>query len=145
VDDQVVAAQMCVRCGGSLMLAKIAFDERYADCRPGHLLTGEVLRDAFARADIVEVNHLSNADWEGYWRMSYDEYVDMQLVRRGIVPGLFELPHAVGRYAYQTYVRPRIPVRLKQAYRAYRRRGDRKPLRSAESRSVRSERSGDGE
>jgi hypothetical protein len=145
VQDQVVAAQMCVRCGGSLMLAKIAFDESYADCRPGHLLTGEVLRDAFARADIVEVNHLSNADWEGYWRMSYDEYVDMQLVRRGLAPGLFELPQAAARYAYQNYVRPRIPARLKQAYRAYRRRGDRKPLRSAESRSVRSEKASDRE
>jgi CelD/BcsL family acetyltransferase involved in cellulose biosynthesis len=145
IQDQVVAAQMCVRCGGSLMLAKIAFNESYADCRPGHLLTGEVLRDAFARADIVEVNHLSDADWEGYWRMSYDEYVDMQLVRQGVISGLFELPQAAARYAYQNFVRPRIPVRLKQAYRAYRRRGDRKPLRSAESRSVRSEKACDGD
>lgn len=139
VGGHVVAAQMCIRCGGSLMLAKIAFDETYADCRPGHILTGEVIKDAFARPDIVEVNHLSNADWEGYWRMSYDEYIDIQLVRRSLIPGALQLPRAAMQYAYQNYARPWIPARLKQAYRAYRRRGDRKPLRSAASRSVRSE------
>jgi CelD/BcsL family acetyltransferase involved in cellulose biosynthesis len=142
VRDQVIAAQMCIRCGGSLMLAKIAFDEAYSDCRPGHLLTGEVIKDAFARPEIAEINHLSNADWEGYWRMSYDEYVDIQLVRQGVIPLLLQGPHAAAQYAYQNYARPWIPARLKQAYRAYRRRGDRKPRRSAESRSVRSEERG---
>jgi hypothetical protein len=143
VRDQVIAAQMCIRCGGSLMLAKIAFDEAYSDCRPGHLLTGNVIKDAFARPEIIEINHLSNADWEGYWRMSYDEYVDVQLIRRDIFPILFRLPRAAVHYAYQHYARPWIPSQLKQAYRAYRRRGDRKPLRSADSRTVREGRSAD--
>lgn len=139
VQDKVVAAQMCIRCGGSLMLAKIAFDEAYSDCRPGHLLTGEVIKDAFARPDIVEINHLSNADWEGYWRMSYDEYVDIQVIPRSVLPILFQLPRAAAHYTYQHYARPWIPAPVKRAYRTYRRRGDRKPIRSAESRSVRSE------
>lgn len=143
VQDQVIAAQMCVRCGGSLMLAKIAFDEAYSDCRPGHLLTGNVIKDAFARSEISEINHLSNADWEGYWRMSYDDYVNVQLVRRDVLPILLQLPRAAVHYVYQRYARPWIPSQLKQAYRAYRRRGDRKPLRSADSRTVRKERSAD--
>ncbi|RDI59305.1 CelD/BcsL family acetyltransferase involved in cellulose biosynthesis [Microvirga subterranea] len=143
VQGQVIAAQMCIRCGGSLMLAKIAFDEDYSDCRPGHLLTGSVIQDAFARPEIIEINHLSNADWEGYWRMTYDEYVDVQLIRRDILPILCQFPRAAAHYAYQRYARPRIPSRLKQAYRAYRRRGDRKPLRSADSRTVRKERLAD--
>jgi CelD/BcsL family acetyltransferase involved in cellulose biosynthesis len=138
VKEDIVAAQLCIRCGGSLMLAKIAFNETYADCRPGHLLTGEVLKTAFSHPDIVEVNHLSNADSEGYWRMSYDEYADVHLVRRSMLPLLFRLPHALVEFAYQNYARPWIPTRVKKAYRAFRRRGDRKPLRSAVSRSVRS-------
>jgi len=141
VGDCVVAAQMCIRCGAALMLAKIAFNEAYADCRPGHLLTGDVVRDAFARQDIVEINHLSNADWEGSWRMSYDEYVDLHLIRRRAIPILLLLPPTAARFAYQNYIRPQIPPRLKHIYRNYRRRGERKPLRSAVSRLLRS---GDG-
>ncbi|MCB5173883.1 GNAT family N-acetyltransferase [Microvirga lenta] len=137
VNNRVVAAQMCIRCGEALMLAKIAFDETYADCRPGHLLTGEVLRDVFSRQDVAEVNHLSNADWEGFWRMSHDEYVDVHLVRKSAMSTLFQMPRAAVHFAYQSYVRPRIPQRIKRIYRAFKRRGDRKPLRSATSRSVR--------
>lgn len=135
--DHVIAAQMCIRCGGALMLAKIAFDEAYADCRPGHLLTGEVLRSAFARQDVIEVNHLSNADWEGFWRMSYDEYVDIHLIPKRAIPLMFQFTRAAAWFAYQNYVRPRIPPRLKAVYRNYRRRGDRRPLSSAMSRSIR--------
>jgi hypothetical protein len=137
VQERLIAAQMCIRCGASLMLAKIAFDEEFANCRPGHLLCGEVIRDAFSRRDIEEINHLSNADWEGYWRMSYDEYTDVHLVRRRVLPILFQLPRITLMFAYQNFARPWIPAALKKAYRTFRRRGDRKPLRSADSRSAR--------
>jgi CelD/BcsL family acetyltransferase involved in cellulose biosynthesis len=137
VQDRLVAAQMCIRCGAMLMLAKIAFDEKFSDCRPGHLLTGEVFKDAFARSDIEEINHLSNADPEGSWRLSYDEYLNVHLVRKQLLPALFQLPIKVSSFAYQNYARPRIPAVLKKAYRSFRRRGDRRPLRSADSRSAR--------
>jgi hypothetical protein len=137
LQDRLIAAQMCIRCGATLMLAKIAFDEKFSDCRPGHLLTGEVFKDAFARSDIEEINHLSNADLEGSWRLSYDEYLNVHLVRKQLLPAIFQLPIKVCSFAYQKYARPRIPAVLKKAYRSFRRRGNRRPLRSADSRSAR--------
>ena len=44
VDGRLVAAQMCVRCGSSLALPKTAFDEDFADGRPGTLSSEEVLK-----------------------------------------------------------------------------------------------------
>ena len=48
VGNRAVAAGMGVSCGVTLMLPKIAFDEGFADCMPGSLLTAEVIKDAFS-------------------------------------------------------------------------------------------------
>jgi hypothetical protein len=134
IDERVVAAGMGVRCGVALILPKYAFDEDFADCTPGHLLTEEVFKDAFSRSEIDEINHMSLSISDQYWRMSQDRYVDVHLVRRSIVPMLFQLPRIAMRSVYQDYVRPCIPEGVKEARRRFKRRGGRKPRRAADSR-----------
>ena len=68
--------------------------------------------------------------------MREDEYVDVHLVRRCVVPVLFQLPRIAMRSVYQDYVRPRIPAVVKQAYRKFKRRGDRKPRRVKDKRRL---------
>jgi hypothetical protein len=121
VDGRLVAAEMGIRCGASLFLPKIAYDEDFADCSPGSLLTEEVLKDAFARPEIGEYNPMSDADWHHHWHLSRDRYVNVHLVRRGVASFLFQLPRVASRSAYQAYVRPRIPTRAREMWRQLRR------------------------
>ncbi|MFC4175423.1 GNAT family N-acetyltransferase [Microvirga sp. GCM10011540] len=134
VDDHLVAARLGIRCGSALMLPKVAFDENFAMCRPGTLVTAEALKDAFSRPEIDEINHMSFAEAHRYWHMPQDAYTNVHLVRANALPVLFQLSRVVSRSIYRDYVRPNIPEALKEAHRRFRRRGDRKPQRAAESR-----------
>ncbi|RDI60004.1 acetyltransferase (GNAT) family protein [Microvirga subterranea] len=131
VDGRLVAAQMGVVCGRTLILPKYTFDEDFAECRLGSLLTEEVYRDAFSRPGIDEINHMSLSGPDQHWRMSQDEYADLHLVRREALPILIRTPGIVAKAVYQDVIRPRIPAALKELYRSFRRRGDRKPRRAA--------------
>ena len=135
VDERLIAAQLAVRCDTSLCLVKCAFDEEFADCRPGALLTEVTFREGFSSPEIDEINPMSDSDAQRIWHMPHDEYVDVHLVRRSVLPILLQLPHSV----YQDYVRPRIPSVVKKAYRKIRREGDHKPRRAAEAARLRQE------
>jgi Acetyltransferase (GNAT) domain len=134
VDGRLVAAGMGVRCGDILMLPKFAFDEEFAECRPGSLLTKEIIENAFSRPEVVKINPMSRLSWACHWRMGNSEYTDLHLVRRDALPILFELPPIVVKSIYQDRVRPRIPSFIRKAYDRFKRRGGRKPGRAAESR-----------
>jgi hypothetical protein len=138
VDGRLVAARLGIRCGKALMLPKVAFDEDYADCRPGTLLTAEVIKDAFARPEIEEINHMSSAEAHRFWHMPQDEYTTIHLVRDTAVPVIFQLSRVALRSFYRDQVRPRIPQALKEARRRFQRRGGRKPRRAADGHFVRS-------
>jgi hypothetical protein len=121
VQDRIVAAGMGVQCRRALIVPKIAYDEDYAEFMPGNLLTEEVIKDAFQRQDLDEINHMSNASWHSSWRMSHDRYTTVYLVRRRASALLFQLPPIAARSAYQEHVRPRIPLALKKAHQKFRR------------------------
>jgi CelD/BcsL family acetyltransferase involved in cellulose biosynthesis len=120
VDNRLVAAEMCIRCGGSLTQPKQAYDEDFADCKPGHLLRAETIKDAFSRPELVEFNPMSDAQAHRLWRMPLDDYIDVHLIRRGVLPAVFQFSRVAARAAYQSYVRPRIPVLVKKAYSQFR-------------------------
>jgi len=131
VREHVVAAQMGVRCGASLMLPKFAFNEEFAECTPGHLLMEEVIREAHHRHELIEINPMSDAPQHRLFRMPRDEYVDVHLVRRSILPMLFQLPPITVQSAYHTHIQPHIPAIVKEAHRKLKRRRERKPRRAA--------------
>ncbi len=113
VGDRLVAAGMGIRCGRTVMLPKIAFDEEFSACMPGNLLTEAVARDAFADPETDELAHMSAAPWHESWRMGQHRYDDLRLVRTTVVATLFERPRAAGLAVYKTHVAPRIPARVK--------------------------------
>jgi hypothetical protein len=132
VDAILVGARLILRCNTALTLLRYAFNEDFADCRVGTLLNDETFKDAFNRPEINELNPMSKAQAHAFWHMSDDEYIDVHLVRRAVVPMLFQLPGVLLRTAYWTYVRPRVPEVVIQLYRRFRRRGGLKPRRAAE-------------
>lgn len=131
VDGQLVIAGMGARCGAGLMLPKYAFNEDFADCMPGSLLIGEIVKEAFSRAELDEINPMSKSPPDRFWRMSEDEYTHVHLVRQGFVPMLLQLSRVMVRSTYQDHIRPRIPSAVRDAYRNFKRRGGRKPGRAA--------------
>ncbi|EIM28965.1 hypothetical protein MicloDRAFT_00026130 [Microvirga lotononidis] len=133
VDDTLVGAQIALRCNRSLMLPKYTFNEDFAECRVGTLLTEATIRDGFARPELDEINPMSKAQAHSYWHMPEEEYIDLHLVRRSAMPMLIHLPGIWLRKAYWTHIRSRVPESVRELYRRYRRRGGRKPRRAAEA------------
>jgi hypothetical protein len=108
---------MCIWCGSSLTQPKQAYDEDFADCKPGHLLRDETIKNAFQRAELMEFNPMSDAQAHRLWHMPLDPYIDVHLIRQGLVPATFEFPRVAARAAYQKFVRPRIPTVVKKLYK----------------------------
>lgn len=132
VDDRLVAGRIVLRCGRSLLLPKIAFDEAFAECRPGSILTEETFRDAFSRPEIDELNLCTATEAHRYWHLPQREYINVHLVRQSALGMAGRLPGVLARSAYQTHVRHRIPTSLRAAWHQFRRRGDLKPRRAAD-------------
>jgi hypothetical protein len=132
VDDTLLGAQLALRCNRSLMLPKYTFNEDFAECRVGTLLTEVTLQDGFARPELREINPMSRAQAHSYGHMPEEEYVDVHLVRRAAKAVLFQLPRVWLRKAYWTHIRPRVPEVVRKLHRQFKRRGDRKPKRAAE-------------
>jgi len=133
VDGRLVAAQMAFRSGPALMLPKYAYDEDFAECMPGHLLMEEVIREAFSRPELTELNPMSDAVQHRLFHMPRDEYVDFHLVRRTTLALLFELPRSTARSMYQDHVRPRIPLAVKHVYRGFHGKVTRRKARQTEN------------
>jgi CelD/BcsL family acetyltransferase involved in cellulose biosynthesis len=122
VEGRLVAAQLGIRCGTSLMLPKYAYNEDFADCWPGHLLIEEVIRDAFARPEIAELNPMSDGSQHRLFHMARDEYANVRLIRRTVVSVSLRLVRSTARSVYRDHLRPRVHPVMKQLSGAFHRR-----------------------
>jgi hypothetical protein len=120
VAGRLVAAQLAVRCGASLMLPKYAYDEAFAEGMPGHILMEEVIKDAFACPKLTELNPMSSSPQHRLLHMAQDQYVNLHLVRRTTLAMLFQLPHVATRSLYRDYVQPQLTPILKRTYHTLR-------------------------
>lgn len=114
VDGRLVGAGMGIRCGRTVMLPKIAFDEGFSACMPGNLLTEAVVRAAFADPETDALAHMSDAPWHESWRMGQHRYDDVHLVRRTLAATVFQRSRVAGLAFYKTEIAPRIPERVKR-------------------------------
>ncbi|MFC7694312.1 GNAT family N-acetyltransferase [Paeniroseomonas aquatica] len=119
IEGRLIAAGMGLRGREALMLPKIAFDEEFADCAPGTLLTEAVNKDAYSRVQLREINYMSDAAWHRNWHMEEDTYQDLHLVRVGLLPALLKLTSVLFHRA-ETSARRRFPLSVKTKYRTLR-------------------------
>ncbi|MBI5543921.1 MAG: GNAT family N-acetyltransferase [Deltaproteobacteria bacterium] len=83
LDGRPVAFFYCLESARTLYLPKLAYDEALADCSPGHLLTGEVVRDACTRG-LADFDFLGpSMDWKLDWASHLRVHHTLWMFRRG--------------------------------------------------------------
>jgi CelD/BcsL family acetyltransferase involved in cellulose biosynthesis len=106
-DGEPAAGIYAVRFGRSLVLPKVAYNEKYARLGPGNLLLYHVIARSYADDGIDEINCLTDMPWHDSWQVEKDEYSDMLITPyrfRPVVVGMaeIELPAAVLHSALAT-------------------------------------------
>jgi len=69
VDEKILAMQLVIQAGTSLIITKIAYDEEYYTYSPGTLLFDKMVKNAFSAGDINEINCLTDHAWNRNWNM----------------------------------------------------------------------------
>ena len=84
-EGRAVAAHMAWRCERSLVLLKIAYDERLGRFSPGSLLFEATADRAFAHAATDEINCLTDMAWHRPWNMARREYFDLRVFPQSLI------------------------------------------------------------
>lgn len=83
--ERAIAGHMAMRCGRTLTLLKIAYDEELARLSPGSLLFEHIAQRSFGNSDIDEINCLTDMEWHRPWNMQRREYLDLRLHPKTLV------------------------------------------------------------
>jgi len=81
-EGQSIGALLAVKSRRVLHIPKIAYDENYAFCSPGHLVVSQMLEWAFNDGDLDEVNFMTDAAWLSSWHVNKRKYFDLQIYPR---------------------------------------------------------------
>ncbi len=107
IGEATAAARMAVEYGGRLWDMKIGYDERFAKCSPGILLTHETLRYACERG-LTAHEYLGAAEpWQRCWPLDLRPHTNVRLYSLSIA-GCAALCEDVGRLAARRLL---VPVR----------------------------------
>ena len=94
LDGRAIAMQLAVDTGGRQWVLKIGFDEEYAKCSPGNVLTGEMIKDAAERG-LERYEFLgSPSPWIDAWTSSRHSLAQVSLAPltpTGLAAGASEL------------------------------------------------------
>ena len=82
LDGTTIAGHLAVRCGRSLLLWKVGYDERFAHCSPGNLLYEEMIRRRCESRDVDVIDHCTHNAHDRHWRVSEEEYTDVTFYNR---------------------------------------------------------------
>lgn len=84
-DGEVLAANLAVRFGATVLAWKLGYDEAHRRCSPGNLLFEKLAERAFADPDIDEINLSTDQPWYDNWAMDKRDYIDarVHLLRPG--------------------------------------------------------------
>ncbi len=104
-DGRTIAGQLAVRCGRSLVILKVGYDESFSRCAPGNMLFEKTVERAFESGDVEEINCLTDMPWHRNWGMELANYYNVSLysyrplslsvgaARRWVRPLLRKIPY----------------------------------------------------
>jgi CelD/BcsL family acetyltransferase involved in cellulose biosynthesis len=95
-EERVLAAQLGVKMGRTLVILKIAYDEEFSSCSPGTILMERTLERAFNLGETDEVNLITDMAWHENWEMLQRKYFNLWIYPRRPIPILMG---AMGRRA----------------------------------------------
>lgn len=67
-DSRCIASSICMRTGAEYAGLRIAYDERYAQLSPAHLLLAEVLKQCCLDPSVTHMNWVAHSAWQQSWR-----------------------------------------------------------------------------
>lgn len=122
-NGQLIAAELGVRCGRTLTLVKMAYDEAFAACAPGNLLMLAIIERVWQEDDTDRIDCLSDQPWHSHWKLERREYFDLFLYPRRLLPYCAGyLPH---RTCLQLKSKPAL-LKIGQQLQSFYRRKERK-------------------
>jgi hypothetical protein len=68
--DTCIASSLCIRAGEQSAMLKIAYDERFASARPGHLILERIFQQCCDDPAVKYVSLVSCRDWHRVWEPS---------------------------------------------------------------------------
>ncbi len=112
-NGQLIAAELAVRCGRTLALVKMAYDEAFAACAPGNLLMLAIIERAWQEGDTDRIDCLSDQPWHGHWKLEKRKYFDLFLYPRRL------FPYCAGYLPHHTYLRLKSKPALLKTVRQF--------------------------
>lgn len=85
-EGKVIAAQMNVRFGPSLVIYKIAYDETYARCSPGNLLLERIIADTCQTRAVERIDLVTDMPWHANWNPQTESYSHVQFYPTRPIP-----------------------------------------------------------
>ena len=87
-EGDLIAGSLTIKFNRSQIGLKIAYDEEFKRCSPGHLLAEKIIERAFNSQEISELNLLSDSRWLASWKPCSRKYYNVRIYRRRILPFL---------------------------------------------------------
>jgi CelD/BcsL family acetyltransferase involved in cellulose biosynthesis len=85
---KTIAGNLAIRCGRSVVIWKIGYDEAFARCGPGTILFERLAQRAFEADDIDQIDLMTDMPWHDNWRIHKREYHDLYVFPKRLIPTL---------------------------------------------------------
>jgi len=119
---KTIAGNLAIRCGRSVLIWKLGYDEAFARCGPGTILFERLTRRAFEADDIDQIDLMTDMPWYDNWKMHKREYHDLYLFPKRLIPTIFRvIPRRLSLYLRKVSIIRRSVQRLRSISK--RRRG----------------------
>ena len=83
IDDEYVAANMCIRTPRKVFLWKLGYKDSYAKCSPGSLLLQHIVESETDRGELNSIELLTSYNWYNNWNMLARPHQAITFFRRG--------------------------------------------------------------
>lgn len=83
IEDEFVAANMCIRTPRKVFLWKLGYRDSYAKCSPGSLLLQHVVASEADRGELNSIELLTSYNWYNNWNMLARSHQAITFFRRG--------------------------------------------------------------
>lgn len=101
LDGHCISAQFCLKCGDTLYVLKIGYDQTYRSLGPGNVLFSELLRRCCADEKIRNISFITGASWQDNWAPETSDVYDCFIFNKTLPGVLVYQLETIKNYARQ--------------------------------------------
>jgi len=90
-DGKTIAGNLAIKCGHSLFIWKLGYDEDYAKCSPGTILFDKEVQYAFESDQINMIDFVTDPPWVKNWNTQKRDFENLWVCPVGILPLLTDV------------------------------------------------------